>query len=305
MKCIYHSADLDGKMSAAIVQSFNKDCELVPANYGDQFPWHLFMNDKHDTTELVYMVDFSLQPFEKMYELMKLCRLVWIDHHETAINESLKSQTPTGAGLAGGTLRIGIGACQLVWQYFTDREIPLPVRALAHYDVWDHDWVDHNRDLVRGDVLDFQYGVQANMPTDLGTQIEYLKLWLNVNSRAEMRATIDEGRAILKYIRVNNHEYARMHAFRTVIDGFPATAINKGMASSLLFDAINIPDSHVRIAYCQLPTGLWTVSLYSKGKVGAVHVGNIARRHGGGGHENAAGFQCNELPFKSYIREEL
>ena len=300
MKCIYHSADLDGKMSAAIVQSFNKDCELIPANYGDPFPWHLFMNDKHNTNELVYMVDFSLQPFEKMYELMKLCRFVWIDHHETAINESLNNKNWCETGISGGILRIGIGACQLAWQYFTDREIPLPVRALAHYDVWDHNWVDHTNELIRGDVLDFQYGVQANLPKDPEAQIEYLKLWLNVDSRIMMRATIDEGRAILKYIRANNYEYGRMHAYKTQIDGHFATAINKGMASSLLFESLKLPDNHVRIAYCQLPSGQWTVSLYSKGTVGSVHVGNIAKKHGGGGHANAAGFQCDELPFKVY-----
>ena len=300
MKCFYHSSDLDGKMSAAIVQSFNKDCELIPINYGDVFPWNLFVNDKNDNSELVYMVDFSLQPFEKMLNLMSVCRLVWIDHHDTAIRASLENQGKQSAGLAGGSLRVGIGACQLVWQYFTDREIPLPVRALARYDVWDHDWVDHNSDLIRGDVLDFQYGVQANLPKGLEQQIEYLKLWLNVNSRAGMRATIDEGRAILKYIRANNYEYGRMHAYKTQIDGFFATAINKGMASSLLFESLNIPDNHVRIAYCQLPSGQWTVSLYSKGTVGSVHVGNIAKKYGGGGHENAAGFQCDELPFKVY-----
>jgi oligoribonuclease NrnB/cAMP/cGMP phosphodiesterase (DHH superfamily) len=295
MKCIYHSSDLDGKMSAAIVQSFNKECELVPMNYGDTFPWEKFT----DVNEKVFMVDFSLQPFEKMYNLMSVCKLVWIDHHETAITESLNSNYyHKGTGLAGGCLRVGIGACQLVWQYFTDREIPLPVRALAHYDVWDHDWVDHNHDLIRGDVLDFQYGVQANLPKDLEQQIEYLKLWLNVNSRAEMRATIDEGRAILKYIRASNYEYARMHAYRTQIDGHFAIAINKGMASSLLFESLDIPDKHIRIAYCQLPSGQWTVSLYSKGTVGAVHVGNIAKKYGGGGHEHAAGFQTDKLPFE-------
>lgn len=300
MKCIYHSADLDGKMSAAIVQSFNKDCEMIPMNYGEVFPWHLFTNDAHDRAELVYMVDFSLQPYENMNRLMDLCRLVWIDHHDTAIKASLENPHK-GSGLAGGSLRVGIGACQLVWQYFTDREIPLPVRALARYDVWDHDWVDHNNDLIRGDVLDFQYGVQANLPNGLVQQIEYLKLWLNVNSRAGMRATIDEGRAILKYIRASNYEYGRMHAYQTQIEGFFATAINKGLASSLLFESLGIPDNHVRIAYCQLPTGKWTVSLYSKGTVGSVHVGNIAKKYGGGGHANAAGFQCDELPFKVYV----
>jgi nanoRNase/pAp phosphatase (c-di-AMP/oligoRNAs hydrolase) len=28
-----------------------------------------------------------------------------------------------------------------------------------------------------------------------------------------------------------------------------------------------------------------------------VHVGNIAKKYGGGGHPGAAGFICKELPF--------
>jgi nanoRNase/pAp phosphatase (c-di-AMP/oligoRNAs hydrolase) len=33
--CVYHSADLDGKMSAAIVRSKLPDALLVPWNYGE------------------------------------------------------------------------------------------------------------------------------------------------------------------------------------------------------------------------------------------------------------------------------
>jgi nanoRNase/pAp phosphatase (c-di-AMP/oligoRNAs hydrolase) len=39
----------------------------------------------------------------------------------------------------------------------------------------------------------------------------------------------------------------------------------------------------------------WTVSLYTKKK--DIDVSELAKKHGGGGHRQAAGFQCDQLPF--------
>lgn len=120
MKCFYHGIDLDGKMSGAIVRHFEPECEMFPINYGDQFPWH-----KIKENEKVYMVDFSLQPFGHMEHLVKECRLNWIDHHEVAIEDAGK--TGINDSLDGVHLEVGIGACQLTWEYFSDRPVPLPV----------------------------------------------------------------------------------------------------------------------------------------------------------------------------------
>jgi len=86
MKCFYHSADLDGHCSGAIVKHFNPECEMFPINYGQTFPWEKIQED-----EWIYMVDFSLQPFEDMVKLNQSCNLVWIDHHATAIEDRRKS----------------------------------------------------------------------------------------------------------------------------------------------------------------------------------------------------------------------
>jgi len=64
MKCFYHSADLDGHCSGAIVKLRHPNCEMWPIDYGDEFPW-----DKIRWNETIYMVDFSLEPFEDMITL--------------------------------------------------------------------------------------------------------------------------------------------------------------------------------------------------------------------------------------------
>ena len=71
MKAFYHSADLDGHCSGAIVKYAHPECELIGINYGDKFPWESIGQD-----ETVYMVDFSLQPFSDMIRLNKACSLI-------------------------------------------------------------------------------------------------------------------------------------------------------------------------------------------------------------------------------------
>ncbi len=39
MICFYHSADLDGACSAAIIKLKHPECVLAPINYGNDFPW--------------------------------------------------------------------------------------------------------------------------------------------------------------------------------------------------------------------------------------------------------------------------
>lgn len=64
MKCFYHSADLDGHCSGAIVKQMHKSCEIIGIDYGDKFPYEVI-----EDGEIIFMVDFSLQPFDRMIKL--------------------------------------------------------------------------------------------------------------------------------------------------------------------------------------------------------------------------------------------
>jgi len=129
MKCFYHSADLDGKCSGAIVRSM-WECELIGINYGDAFPW-----DSIEPGETVVMVDFCLQPFSEMVRLNELAELVWIDHHVSAIREA--EACGFEARLAQ-VLEVGRAGCELAWEHYVGTEVPKAVRLLGRYDVWDH-----------------------------------------------------------------------------------------------------------------------------------------------------------------------
>ena len=82
-RCFFHSADLDGHCSGAIIKYKHPDCVMYPMDYGDKFPWHHINPD-----DIVYMVDFSL-PIDDMNKLSDKLgfNFIWIDHHETAAQE--------------------------------------------------------------------------------------------------------------------------------------------------------------------------------------------------------------------------
>ena len=88
MKCFYHSADLDGHCSGAMIKMAYPECEMIGINYGDEFPWESI---PCGCGEKIFMVDFSLQPYQKMRKLdIHADPLIWIDHHKSAIDEHEK-----------------------------------------------------------------------------------------------------------------------------------------------------------------------------------------------------------------------
>jgi len=278
MKCFYHSADLDGHCSGAIVKRRYPECEMIGINYGDGFPW-----DSIESGETVFMVDFSL-PIEDMVRLNDMCVLHWIDHHKSAVEAAHK----IGFTAWGGhVLSDRAAGCELTW-YHLYRDSPPPpdaVYLLGRYDVWDHD---------NAFVLPFQYGMR--LVDD--TWPDNTQLWdkLLGGERDTCLEYIDRGKLVMEYEAVENRKYARAYAFDSVLDGLRAVCVNRGMCNSKVFDAVYDPDKHdLMVTFCMKKDGTWRVSLYSD--KAEVDCSAVAVNFGGGGHKGAAGFICAQLPF--------
>lgn len=279
MKCFYHSSDLDGHCSGAIVKKFNPKCEMIGINYGQPFPWETI-----NTNEDVYMVDFSLQPFSDMQRLNKICKLHWIDHHKTAIDEAFDVSFLASGGQS---LELNKAGCELTWKYFSADELPHAVYLLGRYDIWDHS---------NPNILPFQYGMRQNE----NTYPENIELWNNLfNSDILVYDIIKYGKLIIQYEDSQNKKFCKAYAFETEFNGMKCICVNKGFTNSQVFDSVYDPNIHyMMITFCRmkLPLEKWTVSLYSTRN--DVDCGVIAKSFGGGGHKQAAGFQCKEIPFK-------
>ena len=280
MKCFYHSADLDGHCSGAVVKHVYPACEMIGINYGDPFPWEAI-----EENELVYMVDFSLQPFEDMVRLGELADLVWIDHHRTAILEAQKHP----GFCYGAQLAEGKAGCELTWEYLHEfTPIPRAVYLLGRYDVWDHQ---------DPDTLPFQYGLRMGT-TDPSNPLS-ADLWASLfaNTPQTIQRTIGVGKIVLEY-QANQDAIVAKKAFAATLDKYPeyrVLALNHGLAGSKLFDSVWDPGLYDIMAVFRWSqkAKAWKFSIYTTEP--EIDCGTIAKAYGGGGHPGAAGFQVEDI----------
>lgn len=252
--CFYHSADLDGHCSGAIVKYRFPDAVMHPINYGDPFPWDEIKEDDE-----VYMVDFALQPPVEMEKLIKSYsrKLVWIDHHKSAID----SYEPLASAYGiNGICLIGKAACELTWEYlFPDKPVPLAVKLLSLYDSWQF----HGHEL-EDMVLPFQMRMRMEEldPRNWEIKVSYYgdtvgdtweAIFNTTLSNPYLPDLINEGRLLLRYDKANKAKYARTYAFETHLPASPieeaphyggasrvlsAIAVNLGHTNSKVFDSV-------------------------------------------------------------------
>lgn len=326
MICFYHSADFDGFCSGAIVKHKYPDCKLIGINYGDEFPWDLLNG------ETVYMVDFTLKPFEEMKKLARLGGLVWVDHHPTAIRAFKEHQADTVfTNHATCCLDYAstdqqpdpkklTSACELTWRLlFPKHAMPYAVRLLGRYDVWDHTYCPF--------VLPFQYGLRA-MTEDLRPEnamhfwealfdahtvddvvVDRFPAARNANEQTKaviqlerfddwFREIIVQGHAVLNYEKKQSAIYCRASAFELTFANLPAIVVNRGLPNSTQFESVYDHDRHkLMVAFCWYKKH-WKFSLYSDHD--DVHCGEICEVFGGGGHKGAGGFYVDRLPLAFY-----
>jgi uncharacterized protein len=306
--CFYHKSDLDGKFSASVVKYAFPSVVLHPIEYGDAFPWSALQEG-----DTVFMVDFSLQPEEQMYDLMqKGVDLVWIDHHDRVIRKVERLLEKKGCALPSGWRTPDFAACELTWRFlFPDRPVPLAVTLVSLYDAWN--FKGHKfEDLV----FPFSYRMQMEDVLSLNSSIQLAALfeedlvWIqSENCTKDVLQLAEEGKILLRYNDSRNAAYCEQFAFEAVlIDlstpfGQPAKfapkraiVLNVGMASSQTFVSVYNPAVHdIMIFFCRIANRKWKVSLRSDKP--HVDCSLIAETFGGNGHREAAGFLCDDLPF--------
>jgi len=288
MKCFYHRGDMDGICSGAIVKLRHPECEMIGLEYGEPLPW-----DTLGLAETVFMVDLSLQPWEQMDKLASVSRLIWIDHHDTA----MQAHEASLADRIEGIQRIGLGACALTWEYcFPEKKMPIAVRLMAEYDVWDH----HNENC-----LPFQYGVKAMHmlpPHDTITTNQWRGVFSD-DPGSPLRAILNRGREVMKWQAEENAMRVAVLQHPIEFEGVRFLAANHGPMNSKFFDTVWDADKYdaVMLYYWAPKQNAWKLNMYTD-KKSCPHLGKIAEAYGGGGHHNAAGCHCAELPFK--VRDE-
>jgi len=323
----YHSADLDGLCSGAIAKHFIPHAIMMPINYGDAFPWHILTHNDE-----VLMLDFSLSPAEMLRLANTVALFHWIDHHDTAI----KSIEPVFRD--AGMMLLGLrnneedpakkrAACELAWEYMAPSKSPVPaaVTLLGAYDTWRYVGTEDEQD-----VWAFQLRMRLEELNPVMWE-DCKDMWCSLFAPPHPEqpwddspwSLIAEGYILARFDQRQKMKYAKSYAFKAdfvtpctdptclciakcqptekcTANLYKVLAINLGHTNSKIFDSVPNRDQYAFfVSFVRRSSARWNVSLYGNPEHSDVHVGEVAKLFGGGGHKNAAGFNCTteELPF--------
>jgi oligoribonuclease NrnB/cAMP/cGMP phosphodiesterase (DHH superfamily) len=286
----YHSADLDGWSSGAIVLQKYPDAKAIPINYPilDQAEKLNRLLQVVEDGDLVYVVDFSFSPETFRFIKEKAKQLIWIDHHISAIGKCEEDNFTTD-----GLLSDQYAACELTWLYIMHnfREIdnyslayynalPLPysVRLLGRFDLWKHDY-DEN-------IVPFQLGLKTLV--SMATDPQWKDIFSSNNNLEKQ--IIERGNIINQFLEKTEYQVAKSYAFEAEIEGHTVVALNMRSGGSSIFKNIFNPEKHAFcVSFLYLPAQKWVVAMYGENNT-AVDLSKIAEKYGGGGHKNAAAF---------------
>ena len=298
---IYHRADFDGLFCREIAKKFLGDeASYLGWDYGDLVP-----SVSEDVQ--VYMLDISIEA------LMGHPRLIWIDHHKSAIEKY--------ARFIQGYRIDGVAACRLAWQWFwnachdyplnagqencqlpnrqsfVDRTVmePYAVQLAGEYDIWDK---------RNPDAEVFQFGLRGEELTDYRWhQLLSLTVLPNSDVTESQNACLDliaTGNALQRYQQTIDADVMRGRSFTVLFEGLVWLALNTARCNSLTFAALDKPATgHHGLMGFFWNGRAWKVSLYHAKDRTGLDLSVIAQKYGGGGHRGACGFEAKTLPWMS------
>lgn len=272
---IYHGSCRDGFCAAWVCERALREAKPVffEATYGQPAPLPLIEGRN------VLIVDFSY-PLETMKEIAFAARsLLVLDHHKTAAEalaafaapETRPSNTVvvfdmnrSGAGLAWDHFALAQGTRPMIVDYVEDR------------DLWRHA-LPHSKE------------VNAYLSTLPFT----FEAWTVAEELGVHRAR-SAGEFILGAIDQSVRESVK-HARPVNFEGYEIPCINATHAISEVLNKLAsepILPAPFAMGWFQRKDGVFQYSLRS---IGDFDVSALAKKYGGGGHKNAAGFQSNTL----------
>lgn len=324
--CIYHSRDLDGWMSAAIVKKWflNQNIKnidnyfvfdlsktnnpyanntahtlsMLGWDYGDKIP-DLSEYDK------VIMCDITF-PAEVMYSISHHKDVIWIDHHISSIKDVNKKWLEEDLVALNGTRNPKFAACELTWLFFfTKEKMPEIVRLLGRYDCFGHKGTDEEQK-----VLEFQYAARALMANynDCYTyllhceieEISHIGFGIYRYLYAEAKQTYSKAFPI-NITSIIGQTFGGASHGESIERDYKFLCVNQERFNPINFGIDYHKDGYDGFACFWYKNDQWTFSLYNDN--GEVDCSVIAKAMHGGGHKGAAGFVCSDNQMLSLINQ--
>jgi uncharacterized protein len=310
---LHHDADFDGLLSKEVCAHFMPEAVCFGWDYGRELP-----KAKWETYDQIYIVDLSNDELMSRADLRS--KIIWIDHHKSAIEKWDEADPPHFPGY-----RIdGVAACRLAWQWFNhnppqlvgDMNVDLPdkqmfvdrvlgepmlLRMAGEYDVWDSRPIVDGEQAVPGmsrSKLALQSGLRQlddeewrilirDCFADPANEVaNHLRFVLDIGQRALKAKEKAEAGIVTKY----------SHDVR--FEGLTFLCCNSASFNSQFFTAA-IKSHHDALMGWRYDgqASRYTVSLYHAPGHEHHDLSQIAVKYGGGGHRGACGFTCESLPF--------
>jgi oligoribonuclease NrnB/cAMP/cGMP phosphodiesterase (DHH superfamily) len=268
--CIYHGGEcLDGFAAAWVVwRKFGDSVKFHAGVYGKPAP---------DVTGLnVAIVDFSYKRPEMITLAKSAKNILVLDHHKTAAAELLGLEDD----LRNAEIVFEMQQCgsMLAWQhYFPGEQAPLFLAYIQDRDLWTKK--------IPG-VEEFTSALRS-YPMDFGVWNQIILESIRAEKAGLPEPLISEGVAIQRYFRTLV-ESTKKHAHMREIAGYTVPVVNASLflASEVCGELCEENAYRFAAMYAETATDvIW--SLRSRGDF---DVSEVARKFGGGGHKNAAGF---------------
>ncbi len=270
--CIYHGNCADGFTAAWVVKKAlpKQDIEFYPGFY---------QNPPPDVTDkIVYIVDFSYKrPI--MEEIVKKAKkVIHIDHHDTAIKdmwdfraenyETLYSKENTESG------------AMLTWRYFfPDYEVPQMIKHVDDRDRWQFK-IDGTRE-IQANIFSYDYTFE-NWDMLMSQKIEDQVQQGNAIERKQAKDIKELMGVVVRRMNIAGHNVPVAN-IPYMLGSDMCNTLAKGEPFAAYY--YDKPDRR--------EFGL-------RSEEGGMHVGNIAKQFGGGGHEHSAGFSVPYIKAKEF-----
>lgn len=287
MIVLYHHDDLDGQCSAAQVKGAmekitSKPIQCIAVQY-DGITWK---KEEIEEADEVYVLDFTFIDMETLAEITGK-KLIWIDHHKTAMEEHKELWDSKILGKRDTTK----AASQLTWEYLKDDQpLPITVEYIARRDIWQ--FGDKKEEIA---AFTGACQVLLHSPEDIDWK-DLLSSCNNGNEKVELYLRV--GQALLE-VQKARVEKAFERGTDIIFHGLRARLINTTFEASDIGEYVyQKPEYDIAVMW-QMINDMVQVSLRSN----STDCAEIAQKYGGGGHRGAAGFRIKsggEFPFRLF-----
>lgn len=258
--CIYHGNCADGFAAAWVIWKKFPGTEFVAGVYQTPPP--------DVSGRDVFLVDFSYKRpvMEKMIE--EAASVTIIDHHKTAIADL------EGLEFASAILDVNYSGAMLTWNAFNILPPPQLLKHIQDRDLWKFE-LQHTRE-IQAALFSYPY------------EFEVWDKLMNGNLDGLIREGMGIERKHFKDIR----ELLKVCRKRMVIAGYDVLTAN--LPYTLSSDAGHIICEEEKEPFgCCYYAGVGGINFSLRSIDSKLDVSEIAKKYGGGGHRNAAGFRVS------------